>query len=212
MHYVFDAWMKRNHANKPWCRYADDGLVHCKTKMGAESVLEALHRRFSECGLTLHPDKTKIVYCKDDMRKGKHTEMKFDFLGFTFRRRLVINSKTKVAFVSFTPSVSNHLLKSMRSRIRKLGWRNRTELSLNEIAKAFNPTLQGWMNYYGSYNRSGMYAVWRHFNKTLVAWATKKFKGFGGSGTKAGRFLQAMAKRAPSLFSHWRSGMVGSFV
>ncbi len=212
LHYVFDVWMERNHANKPWCRYADDGLIHCKTKMGADKILEALRLRFAECGLALHPDKTKIVYCKDDMRKGNHAEMKFDFLGFTFRRRLVMNSKTRVSFVGFTPSVSNHSLKSMRSRIRKLGWRNRTEFSLSDIAKALNPTLQGWMNYYGSYNRSGMYSVWRHFNKTLVAWAMKKFKGFGRSSTKAGKFLQAIAKKSPRLFAHWRAGMVGSFV
>lgn len=212
LHYVFDVWMERNYPNRPWCRYADDGLIHCKTKMGAEQSLEALRRRFAECGLTLHPEKTKIVYCKDDKRRGKHTEMKFDFLGFTFRRRLVINNKTKKSFVGFTPSVSNLSLKSMRMKTRKLGWRNRTELSLNDIAKAYNPVLQGWINYYGSYNRSGMHSIWRHFNKTLVAWAVKKFKGFGRSKTKAGKFLQAIAKRSPNLFAHWRAGMVGSFV
>ena len=171
-----------------------------------------MRQRFSECGLTLHPEKTKNIYCKEGKRRDKHTEMKFDFLGFTFRRQSVVNNKTKKFFVGFIPSVSHLSLKSMRMKTRKLGWKNRTDLSLNDIAKVYNPVLQGWINYYGSYNRSGMYSIWRHFNKTLVAWAVKKFKGFGQSKIKAGKFLQAIAKRSPPLFAHWRAGMVGAFV
>lgn len=85
LHYVFDVWMEQNHPIKPWCRYADDGLVHYKTKHDAEMLLQELRKRFAECGLELHPVKTKIVYCKDGSRKGGHSEIKFDFLGFTFR-------------------------------------------------------------------------------------------------------------------------------
>jgi len=85
LHYVFDLWMKRNRPQNPWARCADDGVAHCRTKGEAEELLEQLHRRFRECGLELHPDKTRIVYCKDDDRRGDYPEMKFDFLGYTFR-------------------------------------------------------------------------------------------------------------------------------
>ena len=212
LHYVFDVWMERNHPSKPWCRYADDGLVHCKTKHDAEMLLQALRKRFSECGLELHPKKTKIVYCKDSHRKESHSEIKFDFLGFTFRPRVAMNNKTQEVFVSFAPAVSGSSQKSMRAKTRKMGWRNRTELSLEEIAKCYNPVLQGWINYYGSYYRSELYPVWRHFNKTLVAWARKKYKGFGRSKIKAAIFLQEIARREPALFAHWRAGMTGEFV
>lgn len=100
LHYVFDTWMKREFPNMPWCRYADDGLVHCKTEEEAKHILELLKRRFEECGLMLHPDKTKIVYCKDGNRKEKHKENKFDFLGYTFRPRLVKCRKRNSMFVS----------------------------------------------------------------------------------------------------------------
>ena len=129
LHYVFDSWMTRKLPKSPWCRYADDGLVHCKTKQEAENILSLLRARFIACGLELHPTKTKIVYCKDQNRKGNHEENKFDFLGFTFRRREAM-SKTKRRFASFLPGVSDASLKAMWDKIRKLQIRNRVDLSL----------------------------------------------------------------------------------
>ncbi len=123
LHYVFDAWMQRNHPAVPWCRYADDGLVHCRSEQQAQVILRELEQRFLECGLELHPAKTKIVYCKDGSRKGKYPRIQFDFLGYTFRPRVVKNRKRNSIFVSFTPAVSNVALKSMRSHIRKGGGR-----------------------------------------------------------------------------------------
>ncbi|MFA0397142.1 reverse transcriptase domain-containing protein, partial [Vibrio sp. 10N.222.54.C1] len=105
LHYVFDKWLHKHYRGIPWCRYADDGLVHCKSKEEAEHMLEVLRERFAECGLELHPEKTKIVYCKDGSRKGNHEHTIFDFLGYTFRRRLVKNTKRNSMFVSFTPAV-----------------------------------------------------------------------------------------------------------
>lgn len=104
LHYVFDAWMKRNHPTIPWCRYADDGVAHCETEQQAEALLQELKVRFNECGLELHPDKTKIVYCKDDNRKGKYPKTEFDFLGYTFRSRLVKKQERNEFFISFSPS------------------------------------------------------------------------------------------------------------
>ncbi|MDR1139330.1 MAG: reverse transcriptase/maturase family protein [Rickettsiales bacterium] len=106
LHYVFDVWMRKNHPTKPWCRYADDGLAHCKTKAEAEQLLADLQKRFAECGLELHPDKTKIVYCKDGSRRGRYLDTQFDFLGYTFRCWVVKNTKRNSMFVNFIPAVS----------------------------------------------------------------------------------------------------------
>ena len=211
LHYVFDAWMKRNHQEVLWCRYADDGLLHCKTERQAQQLLCALKERFNECGLELHPGKTKIVYCKDGKRKGNYQNTSFDFLGYTFRPRSVKNSVQNSMFISFTPAVSKNALKLMRAKTKEFNWRNRSNLSLDDIAARYNPVLQGWLNYYGRYQRSALYPVWRHFNKTLVAWAMQKYKPLRGHKTRAAKFLQRVVEERPNLFAHWRSGMKSTF-
>jgi RNA-directed DNA polymerase len=211
LHYVFDAWMKKNHPEILWCRYADDALAHCETEQQAQELLSALKLRFKECGLELHPEKTKIVYCRDENRKGMYPKTDFVFLGYNFRGRKVKKQEKDVFFIGFTPAVSEQALKSMRAETRRRGFRNRTDMSLNEIAHEFNPVLRGWMNYYGRYNRSSMYPVLRHFNKTLVAWAMRKFKKLRGRKTRATKFLEKIAEREPQLFIHWKEGMRGAF-
>ncbi len=210
LHYTFDAWMTREFPEVRWCRYADDGVVHCRTNMEAQVILAALEKRFTAYGIELHPEKTKIVYCKDDHRPGDHPHTSFDFLGYTFRPRSVKNRNERTLFVGFTPAVSKTALKSMRSEIRR--FRCRSGHSLSEIAKLLNPKLRGWMAYYGRYYPSAMYAIWRHFNTMLVAWAMQKFKSFRRRKTRAGRFLERIAEGDPSLFYHWSIGMVGVFV
>lgn len=210
LHYVFDKWMEQNYSHIEWCRYADDGLVHCKTLKQAEYLLEKLKQRFEECGLKLHPEKTQIVYCKDGKRKGKHDKMKFNFLGYCFRGRKCKTKKNDF-FISFTPAVSSEAMKSMRKKTKSLRWNTRADLSLNEIAKRMNPILQGWLNYYGCFCRSQMYSVFHHFDKTLAAWARRKYKNLRHHKTRATTWLEKIAKREPTLFVHWRIGMVGSF-
>lgn len=211
MHYAFDVWMTKTFPDTPWCRYADDGLVHCRTEQEAQAIKAALEARLRQCGLEMHPDKTKIVYCKDGQRKGQYPNTQFDFLGYTFRSRLVKNRKRNSMFVNFTPAVSNSALKSMRQATRKLNYRNRTNLSLADIARLHNPILRGWLEYYGRFYPSALYPVLRHFNRTLVAWAMKKFRRLKGHKIRASRFLQGLAAKCPYLFVHWQRGMVGDF-
>jgi RNA-directed DNA polymerase len=211
LHYAFDVWMTRNYPGAPWCRYADDGLVHCKSLAEAQAIRAALELRFAECGLTMHPTKTKIVYCKDGKRKGTYPHTAFTFLGYTFRPRVVKNSKRNSLFVSFTPAVSPAALKAMRQKTRRLNYRNRTDLSLPDIARLHNPILRGWLEYYGRFCPSAMYPVFRHFNKTLVAWAMRKYKRFKGHKTRASLFLEDISRKCPQLFVHWKRGMVGAF-
>jgi hypothetical protein len=207
LHYVFDVWMGKHHPGKPWCRYADDGLVHCRSEAEAQALLVSLKQRFEMCGLELHPEKTKIVYCKNGKRKAQYPITKFTFLGYDFRSRRALNSKTNEVFHSFSPAVSKAAKKSMRAYIRATGIRNRSDLSLKEIADKYNPILNGWIAYYGCYCRTELNSVMFHFNKTLTAWAMRKYKKLRGRKTRASLFIQKVQRESPQLFSHWRQGL-----
>lgn len=207
LHYVFDVWMEKYHPGKPWCRYADDGLVHCKSEQEAKQFLVSLEQRFEMCKLELHPDKTKIVYCKDGRRKHSYPTTKFTFLGYDFRQRSTLNGKTKEVFQSFSPAVSKMAEKSMRAHIRTLGLRNRTSLNLKEIADVLNPILRGWIEYYGCYNRSELESVMAYVNETLTAWVRRKYKKLRGHRTRAGNFILEIQKENRQLFSHWKAGL-----
>jgi RNA-directed DNA polymerase len=209
LHYVFDKWLQKHHPNMPWCRYADDGLVHCHSAAQAHSILFAIGERFAECGLELHPQKTKIVYCQDDRRKGHYHTTSFDFLGYTFRRRACRGRER--LFLGFSPAVSASALKSMRTKIRKSRIRSRTQVDLNAIAKELNPVIRGWLAYYGAFYRSEMYRLIRHVNKTLVRWAMRKYKSLRFSKRRAIAFLERIAQQKPGLFVHWEKGMMGAF-
>ena len=211
MHYAFDLWMARTYPELPWCRYADDGLVHCRVEHEAEVVKAALQARLAECRLEMHPTKTRIVYCRDGKRRGKYPGVKFDFLGYCFRPRLVRRSRDNILFCSFAPAVSPSALKSMRAKIRDLGIRRRTELSLADIAHRINPLLRGWISYYGRYAPSALAPLLRYVNQTLLAWATRKFKRFKAHRIRASHFLQALSRLNANLFVHWRLGMTGTF-
>lgn len=164
----------------------------------------ALEARFAECRLQMHPDKTKIVYCKDGKRRKKYPVTKFEFLGYTFRPRKVKSKKYKGLFVSFTPAVSQQALKTMRQATRRLNYRNLSTLSLAEIAKRHNPIMRGWLAYYGRFRRSAMNVIFRHFDETLKAWAMKKYRKLKYCKTSATKFLARIEKKHPRLFVHWQ--------
>jgi RNA-directed DNA polymerase len=156
LHYAFDAWMKRKHPRVPFERYADDIIVHCRSEEEAKRIQAAIGERLRECGLELHPEKTRIVYCKDEDRPGSYPNEKFDFLGYTFRPRRARSKKGR-CFVSFLPGVSNTARKEMHRRIRSWRLHRRSDKSLGDLARMYNPVLRGWINYYGVYYTSEMY-------------------------------------------------------
>jgi hypothetical protein len=211
LHYAFDYWMKRTHPDLPWCRYADDGLVHCRTEQEAEVLKAELQARLAECHLELHPTKTRIVYCRDRRRKGSYPDVKFDFLGYEFRPRAVWNPRDERLFCGFTPAVSPSALQSMRGKIRNLKIRGRTHASLADIAQEINPLLRGWIGYYGRYTPSAMGPLLRYVNQTLVAWAMRKFKRYRRRKVRASRFLRRLVRDHAGLFVHWQLGMTGTF-
>jgi len=175
MHYAFDRWMKVNNPKNPWARYADDGVVHCRTKEEAVHVLKKLTERLKECKLELHPEKTAIIYCKDVNRKGKHENTSFDFLGYTFRTRVSRNRNGQY-FASFSPAVSKKACKHFRERIRDIR-KGSTHKSLEQIASEMNPVMRGWANYFGCFQPSEMKNELGQVNLALVCWAIRKYKG-----------------------------------
>jgi len=211
MHYCFDAWMGREYPELPWCRYADDGLVHCRTLEEVEAVKAALQKRLAECGLEMHPDKTRIVYCNDRNREGTYPNRSFDFLGYTFRPRRMMTSKSDRVFVGFIPAVSGAALISMRQKIKSLKLRRLTYAELADLAKALNPLIRGWVQYYGRYRSAGMNPLYQYVNQTLVRWAMRKYKRLRGNRTRARIFLADICKKNPRLFIHWHAGMYGAF-
>jgi len=84
LHYSFDKWMDKFFPDLPFVRYADDMVIHCKSERQAKFILDSIKSRLHDCNLSVHPDKTVIIYCKDYRRNIKGKQTKFDFLGFSF--------------------------------------------------------------------------------------------------------------------------------
>jgi len=207
LHYAFDLWMHRTYPSIRFERYADDTIVHCRSEEEARSVLEAIRGRFTECGLELHSEKTKIVYCKDDDRPGEHEHIKFDFLGYTFQPRRAKNRWGRF-FISFLPAISSKAAKAIRQTIRN--WRmasTRNNQQLEDLARFSNPVVRGWMNYYGRFYRSKCVQVLRHFNEALAQWARRKYKRFVRRERASSHWLGCIAQRDPNLFVLWQLGV-----
>ena len=207
LHYAFDIWMVRTFPNVLFERYADDAIVHCRSEREARLVLEAIRGRFVQCGLELHPTKTRIVYCKDADRRGKYEHVVFDFLGYTFQPRRAKNRRGEF-FVSFLPAMSTKAAKAVRATIRS--WKmasTRNNQHLEDLARLVNPSVRGWMNYYGRFYRSKCVQVLRHLNEALAAWARRKYKRFRRRERASMHWLGRIAQRDVKLFVLWQLGV-----
>lgn len=203
MHYAFDRWMTRYFPGCPFERYADDAVVHCVSKRQAERVLASIAQRMEEVGLRLHPDKTRIVYCKDGMRRGNHGHTSFTFLGYTFRARKARNHKTGKLFISFLPAISNEALKAKGTELREMRIHRRPNLTLNDLARLLNPIVAGWMNYYGKFYRTTMNPLLERINTYLRRWAGNKYRRLR-SFKRFKQWWTGLLKRQPTLFAHWK--------
>ena len=202
LHYAFDLWMRRNHPDISFERYADDAICHCDSEEQAAALRGSLEGRFSECGLTLHPEKTKIVYCRDDDRRQAYPSHKFDFLGYTFRPRLSKRRGGRVG-VSFSPAASDLALKAIRQAVRRWTLHERSDKSLDDLARMFNPSIRGWINYYGRYYKSALYPTLRHIDRILARWAHRKFKSVRRHRRRSRQWLERISRRQPGLSAHW---------
>jgi RNA-directed DNA polymerase len=186
--------------------YADDGIVHCRTEKQAQEVKGAITKRLQACGLELHPEKTKIVYCKDDFRHWTYPNQQFDFLGYRFQPRRSKNRKGKY-FINFSPAVSNKAAKAMRDTIRSWNLPRRSDKAIEDLSRMFNPILRGWLQYYGRYYRSALYPTMRELDRDLALWAKRKYKKLHNHLRRATHWIACISRRAPELFAHWTMGV-----
>jgi group II intron reverse transcriptase/maturase len=205
LHYAFDRWMRKNNPDIPFERYADDVICHCRSEAQTRSLREALEARLAGCKLELHPQKTKIVYCKDANRRGSYPEQRFDFLGYTFRPRRSMNREAKL-FVSFAPAVSDRAAKAMRQTMRRWKLHHRNDLGLAEIAQWIRPVLLGWVRYYAHFQRSVLRGALRTLDHFIVRWAQRKYQRLRGHTMRAWDWLRRIQSRQPTLFAHWSPG------
>ena len=205
LHYAIDRWIRRHLPAVRLCRYADDGVVHCESEAQAQQVLRKLGERLRECGLELHPEKTRIAYCRDVNRQGTYPVIQFTFLGYTFRPRKAVDKYGRV-YVNFSPGVSRAALKAMRQTIRGWHLQLKCDLELSDLANMFGPVLRGWANYYGRFYPSALEPIWSHMNAYLVRWMRRKYKRLARGVTRAARALGRLAAQAPRSFVHWERG------
>ena len=202
LHLAFDDWMRTTHPDVPFERYADDIVAHCRTETQAQKVLSHIKRRLAQCRLEVHPEKTRIVYCKDDDRPGQYPMEQFTFLGYTFRSRRAKNRWGRY-FISFIPAVSNAAATRMRQTMRRWHLHRRSDKVIDDLARMWNPVLRGWIQYYGRFYKSALYSVFCHFNGLLVRWAMRKYKRLRRRRRRASYWLGGLARREPRLFAHW---------
>mgnify|MGYP006423885003 CR=1 FL=1 len=204
LHYAFDHWVTTSHSRIVFERYADDIICHCRTELGARKFLDDLRIRFERCGLRLHPGKTKIVYCKDDKRRGTSEHTSFDFLGFTFRPRTAHAPKKGNRFIGFNPGVSNTALKRMGRVIRGWNLQRKSSKSLADLGRMFNPVLRGWINYFGWVNKGALSEMFKRLDLRLARWVMTKYKKFRGHKRRARRWIRQYMLHSPSELAHWR--------
>ena len=203
LHYALDRWLRRELPTCPFARYADDGVVHCRMERQAQEVRQRLADRLRECGLELHPDKTRIVYCKDSNRGGDYPTIQFTFLGFTFRPRRAQNRAGEL-FTSFLPGASGPAQKRMRQQIAQWHLPRQTTESLRTFSTHYNAILAGWWQYYGSFYPTEVWKVFRHFDLTLAWWARRKYKTLRGHKRRSRHWLAKVSRQESELFVHWR--------
>jgi len=203
LHYAFDTWMARTYPHIPFERYADDAICHCRSAEEAQALGSALADRFAACKLVLHPEKTKIVYCKDANRREDFPNQSFDFLGFNFRARKTM-WPGHIHVHGFLPAASPKALKAISQTIRRWTLHHRSDKSLQELAKMYNPYIQGWINYYGNFYRTQLRPTLKRIDLYVIRWARRKFKRFRHQTKGARDWLAQLLRASPKLFVHWQ--------
>jgi RNA-directed DNA polymerase len=201
LHYAMDSWLVREFPTVEFERFADDAVLHCVTERQARQVRDALAARLDSVGLRLHPDKTRIVYCKDGKRTGSYERTSFTFCGYTFRPRCA-KSKAGALFTSYLPAVSPEALKARGRQLRRWRIHRRTASDLCDLAEWINPIVRGWMQYYGQFYRSALHPLLRRINTYLMRWARRKYKRLRAL-KRFNKWWAGLLDREPKLFAHW---------
>jgi RNA-directed DNA polymerase len=205
LHYAFDMWMAREFPHIPFERYADDAICHCRTEAEARVLRDALATRLADCKLMLHPEKTKIVYCKDANRRREYPDIHFDFLGFEFRaRKTMWMVKGERVFTNgFLPAVSPKARVRIGREIRSWALHQRNDKSLEELAAMYNPIIRGWIAYYSHFYRTQLRPTLFKIEAYIVRWARRKYKRMARRPKGAKDWLERLRCAKPRLFAHW---------
>ncbi len=206
LHYAFDKWMARNYPHIPFERYADDAICHCKSAEEAQALWGALADRLAVSKLVLHPEKTKIVYCKDANRRGDFSNTSFDFLGFAFRARKTMWGKgeDRIFAHSFEPAASPKALTSISRMIRRWTLHHCSDKSLQELAQMYNPCISGWISYYSHFYKTQMRPTLKRIDVYVIRWARRKFKRLHHRTKGARDWFERLRRANPMLFAHWQ--------
>jgi hypothetical protein len=167
-------------------------------------VRDAVARRLVKVGLELHPDKTRIVYCKDSRRRGTYEEISFTFCGYTFRPRKAANKRTGEVFTGFLPAVASEKLTLMSRRVASWRLHRRTTLDLHDLAQGTNLVLRGWFAYFTAFYPTAVIPLCQRIDRHLERWARWKYKRLARSPKRTRAWLQGVRTRHPELFVHWR--------
>ncbi|MFI8008018.1 reverse transcriptase domain-containing protein [Streptomyces sp. NPDC086010] len=189
-------------------RYADDAVLHCVSERQAVKVLSALEDRMAEVGLRLHPDKTRIVYCKDGKRRGSFRVAAFTFLGFTFRARCSQDRNGK-QFLSFDPGISKDALKKISSEVRSWHLHTRSDLSFTDLARRIKSCGGGVEQLLRPFQAERIDPLSECINAYLVRWIRQKCERLAPL-RKALAKLREIAQRYPRMFTHWRCTTVAA--
>lgn len=204
LHYAFDLWMVREFPAVPFERFADDVVIHCASELQAGYVRKSLARRLVEVGLELHPEKTRIVYCKNSKRRGTYEHVSFTFCGYAFRPRKAKNKSQGDTFMGFLPAVSPGKLSEMSRRVASWRLHRHVNRTLDDLAAEVNPVVGGWLAYYTAFYPSAVTPLCHRIDLHLVRWARWKYKRLESSGPRARAWLRGVRSREPELFVHWR--------
>jgi RNA-directed DNA polymerase len=206
LHYAMDMWLEQTHPTVSYARYADDAILHCRNKAQAEDVLKTLKERMLKCGLELHPEKTKLVYCKDYRRQENHEMVKFDFLGYSFQPRNTKSKRTGKLFVGFDCAISISSKKRIADKMKELDIVHLTHKSIVGVAIYLDPFIRGWVNYYGRFRIGALKPIFQQLRNRLVMWARKRYKRYKTSLNSAFDWLNRIKEQFPNLFYHWKLG------
>jgi len=176
LHYALDKWLEQTHTTVKYERYADDAILHCRSKTQANYVMQNLQRRLLDCGLELNMQKTKIVYCKDYRRQESHANVKFDFLGYSFQPRSTMSKQNGRLFLGFDCAISIASKRRIAERMRELDIRYLTHKSIVGVAQYLNPYIRGWIHYYGKFRLWELNPIFQLLRKRLVMWARQRYK------------------------------------
>lgn len=206
LHYTMDKWLEQTHPSVKYVRYADDAILHCRSKVQADYVLDNLRKRMQSVGLELHPEKTKPVYCKDYRRQGTHKVVKFDFLGYSFQPRSTAKGGKGNLFLGFDCAISIDSKKRIARKMRDLDIPHLTHKSIVGVAQYLEPFIRGWINYFGKFRISKLNPIFQLLRRHLVRWARKRYKRYKTSINRAYDWLKRIRIQFPYLFYQWRFG------